>query len=275
MPFSAVFQDLDQLPPFPGIATKMLRALSHDNASIQEVASLVRADAALSSELLRIANSPLFAFQAQVSSIQQAVKMLGFDEIRKMVLAISVKSFLQPAMRLDLLRAIWRHSLACGLICEELSIACSSTEGSDDQAYTAGLLHDIGRMGLCVAHPQEYAALLTGTDQQVLEREREAFGIDHCEAGAWLARKWELPAEVQRVTSTHHQTPAPEGFGLEKLVQAAVLLTGILGFDVIPASEAYSLGQIRAMLPLAAQYRFDPEPRAMKSRITGKLDAFD
>lgn len=276
MSTSDVFRDLNLLPPFPGIATKILRALSHSEASVQEIAELVRADAALSSELLRIANSSLYAFPAQISSIQRAVSLMGFDEVRKFVLAVSVKFFFfHPAMRLDLLRSIWRHSLACALVCEELSIACSSTECRDDQAYTTGLLHDIGRMGLCVVHPQEYAALLAGAEGDMLARERETFGIDHCEAGLWLAEKWELPEEVRRTVATHHQQPAPEGVTLEKIVQLGVLLTGVLGFDVTAPPPGSSLPHIRALLPKPVQYRYDPEQRAMQARIGDKLDALD
>jgi HD-like signal output (HDOD) protein len=277
MPPDDSFRDLQQLPQFPGIATKVLRVLSRDDARVNEIAGLIRADAALASELLRIVNSPLYGLQSRVSSIQQALLFLGFDEIRRFVLAVSMKSFFRAAMRLDLLRGIWRHSLACATICEELSIACSTSEGRDDRAYTTGLLADIGRLGLFVVHPREYSALLTAPDPEIaaLDQERKAFGVDHCEAGAWLAVKWGLPEEVKRVAATHHNPPDTPGFDLEKLVQVGMLLTGILGFDVTVPQRAYTLQEIRALLPHAAQYRFDPDPVTMKARIADKLDAFD
>jgi HD-like signal output (HDOD) protein len=267
---------LEQLPQFPGIATKVLRVLSRDDASVNEIAGLIRADAALASELLRIVNSPLYAMRTHVSSIQQALVVLGFEEVRRFVLAVSMKGYFRATLRLDLLRAIWRHSLACATVCEELSIACSSAELRDDRAYTTGLLADIGRLALFVMQPQEYASLLTDPDPGtgVLERERLAFGIDHCEAGVFLADKWRLPDEVKRVAGSHHETPAAD-FNLEKLVQTGVLLTGVLGFDVAAPPREYTMGEIRALLPHAAQYRFNPDPVTMKARITSKLDAFD
>ncbi|SPE42216.1 putative Metal dependent phosphohydrolase [Candidatus Sulfopaludibacter sp. SbA3] len=271
------FHDLDQLPQFPGIATKVLRVLSRDDTRVAEIAGLIRADAALSSELLRIVNSPLYGMTSRISSIQQALLFLGFDEIRRFVLAVSMKSFFRAAMRLDLLRGIWRHSLACAIVCEELSMACSAQEGRDDRAYTSGLLADIGRLGLFVLHPQEYSELLTSPapDIDMLEQERMLLGVDHCEAGAWLAAKWRLPDEVQRVAATHHNRPDAPGFDLEKMGQVGVLLTGVLGFDVTPPQRVYTLQEIRALLPHAAQYRFDPDPVTMQARIADKLDAFD
>jgi len=277
MPTADPFRDLEQLPQFPGIATKVLRVLSRDDAGVAEIAGLVRADAALSSEMLRIVNSPLYGMKLRVNSIQQALVVLGFDEIRRFVLAVSMRGFLGASMRLDLLRGIWRHSLACAIVCEELSIACSSSEGRDDRAYTTGLLADIGRLALFVVHPEGYSALLTDADPAtaMLERERNAFGLDHCEAGAWLAGKWGLPEEVKRVAATHHNPPDAPEFHLEKLIQVGMLLTGVLGFDVSLPARQYSLQEIRALLPHAAQYRFDPDPVTMKARIAAKLDAFD
>jgi HD-like signal output (HDOD) protein len=277
MPPDDLFRDLQQLPQFPGIATKVMRVLSRDDAGVNEIAGLIRADAALSSDLLRMVNSPLYAVQNPIVSIQQALMFLGFDEIRRFVLTASMKSFFRSAMRLDLFRGIWRHSLACAIVCEELSVACSAAEGRDDRAYTNALLADLGRFGLFVAHPQEYSDLLTAplSAAGILERERQVFGVDHCQAGAWLAKNWGLPEEVRRVAATHHNPPDAPGFDIEKLVQVAVLLTGSLGFDVVAPQETRTLQEIRTMLPHAAQYRFDPDPVSMKARILDKLDAFD
>lgn len=161
-------------------------------------------------------------------------------------------------------------------VCEELSIACSASEGRDDRAYTAALLADIGRLGLFVVHPKEYSALLEAEGSvDIRERERAAFGVDHCEAGTWLATKWDLPDEVKRVAATHHNPPSAEAPILETVVQVGTLLTATLGFDVAPASRVFTMQEIRAMLPHAAQYRFDPDPVTMKARIADKLDAFD
>jgi len=269
------YEELQQLPQFPAIATKVMRVLSNDEARIQEIADLVRVDAALSSELLRIVNSPLYSFSSHISSIQKALMLLGFDAVKRVVLAASMRMYFRSALRLDLLRGIWRHSLACALVSEELSVACSTTQSSDDLAYTAGLLHDIGRLGLFVSQPQEYSDLLVRTGMSLREREFQAFGFDHCEAGGWLASKWGLPPDIQRVAAGHHGHPnAPIG-DLEGMVQVGVLLTDLLSLDVTPPEHTYTLREIRGFLPHSAQYRFDPELDRLKERITDRLNAFD
>jgi HD-like signal output (HDOD) protein len=271
------FQDLQQLPQFPAIATKVLRVLSHDDITAREIADFIRADAALASGLLSLANSSLYHAREHINSLQQALTMLGMDELKRFVVTFSAKSCFQTAMRLDLLRAIWRHSLACALVSEELSVACSPSQSRGDQAYTAGQLHNIGRLGLFVVHPREYADLLTGAvpGTDLLALEQEAFGVNHCEAGRWLAERWGLPEEVRVAAAEHHNPPGAGEFDLQDLVRVAVLLTNTLGFDVTVARQALTMQRIRASLPRVAQYRFDPEPDLMKQRINEKLDAFD
>jgi HD-like signal output (HDOD) protein len=271
------FTDLEELPQFPAIATKLLRVLSHDDASVQEIGGLIRADAALASALLRMVNSALYALPTHVTGIERALVVLGFEELKRLALALSVKSSFQNAMRLDLMRRVWRHSLACAMICEELSVACSPTQSRDDRTYTAGLLHDIGRLGMFAARPRQYAELLAAAEPEagILECERRVLGTDHCQAGAWLAVKWGLSAEIRSVAAGHHDPPVPEAGDVDNLVKVGVLLTESLGFDIRPPSQARTMREIRALLPRTAQFRFDPPADELKDRITARLDAWD
>lgn len=270
------YRALRRLPAFPAIATKLLRVLSHDEVQMREVVELIRADAALSSELLRVVNSAIYGFPGRISSIQNAVTLLGLTTVKTFALTVSMKGFLHTALRLDLLRRLWRHSLACGMICEELSLVCATNSGRDDRAYTAGLLHNIGSLGLFVAHTRTYAEVLEASkSEDLMEHEREAFGIDHCEAGAWLAQSWGLPEDVQHIVNSHHQPLNNGTFDVPDLVKVGVLLTDSLGFDVVPSTHVFTLADVRSFLPHAAQYRFDPDANAMLARITERLDAFD
>lgn len=270
------YRGLRRLPPFPAVATKLLRLLSDDDIAVKQIVELIRADPALVSELMRVVNSPLYGFPARVGSIQSAVTLLGLQTVRGFALTMSMKGFLHTALRLDLLRRIWRHCLACGMLCEELSAACSTTQGGDDRAYTAGLLHNVGRLGLFVAHPRAYAEILSEPGEgSLLERERAVLGLDHCEAGAWLARAWGFPEDLVVVIEGHHEPVRTDVFELADLVRVAVSMTEVLGFDVTPPESARTLAQIRALLPEAAQYRFDPEPEALVARLTDRLNTFD
>jgi HD-like signal output (HDOD) protein len=274
------YRALRRLPPFPAVATKLLRLLADEDVAIKKIVELIKSDAALTAELLRIVNSPIYGFPARISSLQNAITLLGFQTVRSFALTVSMKGFLHTALRIDLLRHIWRHSLACALLCEELSTVCSSNMTRDDQAYTAGLLHNIGSLGLFVAHPRTYSELLADAHgDNLLEKERATLGIDHCEAGGWLARNWGFPDDLRRVVITHHH-PLQENklehkFELAQLVRVAVMMTDCLGFAFVPPTEGHTLADLRGMLPHEAQYRFDPEPEALTARITARLDSFD
>ena len=100
-------------------------------------------------------------------------------------------------------------------------------------------------------------------------------GLDHCEAGRWLAERWALPETVRICAALHHCAPRQTPFELQDLVAVAVLLTEALGFDLAPPIQPCTLAEIRSLLPHSAQYRFDPDLKVLKARIGSKLDAFD
>src|SRR3974390_2416455 len=223
------YRALRRLPPFPSIATKLLHLLEDDNVSVKKIVDLIKADAALTAELLRFVNSHIYGFSTHISSLQTSVAMMGFQTVRSFALTVCMKGFLHTALRIDLLRRIWRHSLACGILCDELSQVCSTNMARDDHAYTSGLLHNIGSLGLFVAHPRTYAELLSGARGDcLLEKERSVLGIDHCEAGGWLARNWGFPDDLRHVVVTHHEAPRQGAFETADLVRVAVLMTDSL-----------------------------------------------
>jgi len=281
MPEPAIrFWALRELPPFPAIATKLLRLFSNEDVELREVVALIRADTAFTSELLRVANSPIFGLRSQVSSIQHAVVLLGFDRLRSFAMTISMKNFLRSAMRIDVLRRVWRHSLATALVAEDLAPLFwkQSDRNSRDRAYTAGLLHDVGRLALLVKYPQEYANLLAVVNENpfdMLETERELFDVDHCEAGAWLAKNWAFPQEIAEVAERHHEAPIKGDSSLLNLVSTAVFITDWMGFDVVPIIPPRSFEEIQARLPEAAQSYVNEDMSSKINEITFKLDSFD
>ena len=274
------FWALRELPPFPAIATKLLRLFASDDVEIRDVVSLIRADAAFSSELLRVANSPIYGLRSQVSSVQHAVVILGFDRLRSFAMTISMKNFLRTAMRIDVLRRVWRHSLACALVAEELAPLFwkNGDRTSRDRAYTAGLLHDVGRLALLVKYPQEYANMLAVVSENpydMLDTERQLFDIDHCEAGDYLAKAWTFPSEIAEASARHHELPVKGEGDLLNLVRSAVLLTDWLGFDVTPPMPVRTITELEVALsePARAWLEADMEPK--RNDITHKLDSFD
>ncbi len=266
---------LGKLPPFRAVACELMRRVRQDEVSMREIAELIRADAALSADVLRLANSPLFGLSRQVRSILHALALLGAERIRGLALTAALEAMFSEAGHAPAMRLCWRHNLACALLAENLAAAAVM---EPDAAYTAGILHDIGRLALLAVRPSAYAALLetaSGEERDPLAMERAAFGVDHCEAGAWLVRSWQFPAEFESIAG-HHHDPAPEDrFDVPELVHVACLTADMVGFQVAGPRVEWDLERIHALLPATARRRFQPERTALREQLALKINSFE
>ncbi|MGH9674220.1 MAG: HDOD domain-containing protein, partial [Bryobacteraceae bacterium] len=198
---------LAQIPPFPPAARKLLTLVSGDTPAIHALTDVLMSDTALGAEVLCRANSALYGHTSSVASLHRAVSLIGFDEIRSMALALSMGSILKPVMKFQSLRQCWRHSVVCALVSEELGSGAACESG---HAYTAGLLHDVGLLGMMAIHSHEYDALLSEEAETALDLcavEKRLFGVDHCETGGWLVRRWDLPEDIAIVCERHRDQP--------------------------------------------------------------------
>src|ERR1700730_9621048 len=257
---------VDDLPPFPLVATRLLEVLSQENVDITGVGRIIAAEPVFASRVLQMANSPLFALQTQVKTISHAIVLLGLDRVKAITVTRALEDFVGPVLKSKSLRACWENSLACALLSEKLARACKM---DTDFAYVSGLLRDIGRLALLVKYPDSYANLLAvsgGHDFDLIATERELFDIDHCEAGAWLMEKMPFPPELSEVVAKHHQAPTGQ-FRMVHLVRIADMLTDALGFAVLPVAHQPTYGEVIQELPEVASLRFTSDPEELKAEI--------
>jgi HD-like signal output (HDOD) protein len=252
---------LARIPAFPPIVLRLLDLLARDDVQIRELVALISSDPAISVQILRVANSPLFGFRAQIDSLQSALVVLGLRRVRSLCMTVATANHMKGVLHIAELSRCWRHMLACALLTEQLARSCSAFE---DRAYTAGLLHDVGRLGLLLAYPHEYADLLRGADANpvdLLDLERRELGMDHCEAGRMLAAHWNLPPDFQIVAACHHDPLRSAGVDLLTLVHLGCRMADSLGFWVVEPRQPWSLEEIRQSLPplLSMRIRIDPE----------------
>jgi putative nucleotidyltransferase with HDIG domain len=263
---------LCKLPSFPPIATRLLQALSKEDVEIRELTLLISSDAAFSAEIMRLANTALFGLEARIDSLTHAVLLLGLSRVRSLAMTVAImKGYLKGVLKSETLRRCWTHSLSCAFLAEEMAPACGVDK---DYAYTAGLLHDIGRLSILVAYPAEYTNLLRVAEDNsfdVLECERQLFDIDHCEAGRWLAGQWKLPAEFGDILGRHHSPLDGTRLGVVGLVHLACRLSDTLGFSVLDARQAPAIEQIAAEMPPAVRERVNLDPEELKARIGGRI----
>ena len=223
---------LKDLPPYRPVARKLMMLTAKEDVPLDEVQKVLRADAAFTADVLRIANSPLIGFRAEIRSVMQAVMLLGLERIKALSTTLALRTFLTTAVPSDALHACWRHNLASAILCDRLGRLLHM---DSDVCYTAGLLHDIGCLALLRALPDRYAEILDmelDDDIELLRREKAIFEIDHCMAGKWILTQWDFPVELVEVVSMHHLKPRPGSPGLLPVVYAGWRMADLLGFSV-------------------------------------------
>ncbi len=266
---------LTEVSAFPAVAVKALQAISRERGQLNELSELIATDAAISGGILRMANSALFNVRIEISSVLQAIHMLGLERVKGVVVTIAMKTYLDGSLEVPALRACWRHSLACAVIAEEFA-KVGMMEG--DIAYTAGLMHDVGRLALIATYPKEYANFLAGAENEpcdTLERERALFGVDHCQAGRLLVSRWSLPKMFLEVTSRHHEAPTAGEPSILSTVRRSCMMADTLGFSVVQSSQTRTYQEILQDLPERERSRITSESSQFSQHIASKINSIE
>jgi HD-like signal output (HDOD) protein len=259
------------LPPFPAIAHRILALASQDNSSAPEVGGLIKLDPSFSAELLRFANSALFGVRREVTSLTQAVALMGMERVKSMATFVALNKMVQSSVRTLALRKVWMHSVVTALIVTE---AARISRLDRDSAYTAGLLHNLGALGLMSAYPDEYSRMLEVSDDfgfDLLTTERDLFEIDHCEAGSLLAKDWSFPEELRMTIETHHEEPEANQLTIGNLVRVAWRFTDALGYAAFSPARAWEIAELQAFLPHTPNSWLCGTLETAKAEIESKL----
>lgn len=262
------------LPPFPAVARKLMVLLAKPNVTIPEVSQLVRSDAVFAAEVLRLANSAMMSLRFEVVSIMHAISVLGMDRLKNLVMTVAMRDFIRGARQIRMLRLAWRHNLAGALMAEALAEACS-LERPD--AYTAGLLHDLGRLALIAAWPAEYEQVLaeaTPGGEDLLSCEARIVGIDHQAAGEVLGREWGLPGSLRELLCLRN-TASTGPFTLIRLAQLCCRLSDRVGFPIGQCGDGWDLDWLQQQLPPAAWARFSPKANGLRESVLIRVNAFE
>lgn len=207
----AYLDRIKHLPPTPALMIELIKLFRQPNADVDKIVGLLRRDPALSIEVLRRCNSSYCALESPVMDIYEAVFRLGFYELyqitvtlfgmRMMSLQKEVAGFPMEHLRV--------HSSISAIAAGALALEAGESEGI---AFTAGLLHDVGKMVLALAENEKYVSLLEDcrrAGSSLSEEERKRFGFNHTEVGARLLRRWGVPVEVVLPVLEHNE-PDPE-----------------------------------------------------------------
>ncbi len=208
--------------------------MDESDQAIDQIAEEIRKDQVITARTLQLANSPMFGTKRTIESLDHALVFLGQDLLLKLIISAAVQSYYdQSAMGYSLCKGgIYHHALGCAQVAETLA---RKTQKADPQkAYTAGLLHDIGKVVLdqyvASVYPLLYREVVE-ENESVIHLEKRLLGIDHTEVGQLLAQQWSFPVSLVHAIRYHHQPDkAGEHTSLARIVYLADLL--LSRFDI-------------------------------------------
>lgn len=220
-----------KLPSFPQVAAKLLEAFRDDTASLEDLSKIVETDPGLSVRLLEIVNSAAYGLGRRITALSEAMAYLGLNEVKKLAIEMTVFDKLfksRESSEFDRL-LFWRHCLSVAVLSSRIAEQTGYPE--PEEAYIAGLLHDVGKIFLDIKGRKNYSEfilqLTTATDQ-VIESERTFIGLGHDDIGAYLCSQWHLPQKLTQVVKYHHQPFG--GIGLAQEDQQLIAIVSLANF---------------------------------------------
>ena len=200
---------LTNVPSMPNLYLEMLDTLQSPTASTQRIADIAAKDPALSAKLLQLSNSSFFGFSRTVSSVAEAVQFLGVGLIQSLALAVPLFSAFDrrkcPGFPLD---QVWDHCVQTGVLARRLITGHLEDAPLAEQAFAAGILHDIGKLILADGMPEEYAAIIAAARshrEPLCQSEQKSLSATHAQIGGYLLALWGLPFPLVEAVAHHHE----------------------------------------------------------------------
>ncbi len=199
---------LDHLPSLPRVYLQLNEELRRAEPSMERIDELIGADMAMTAKILKLVNSAFFCLPCEISRASHAVKLLGLDTLRTLVLTAHVfEQFQSPLLAVEEMQEISDHSLAVSHSARKIARFEQADQHIQDQSFTAGLLHDAGKLILASALGEQYQQVLVHNEKAgvgLYAAEREVLGCSHAEVAAYLFGLWGLPSAIIEAVAWHH-----------------------------------------------------------------------
>ncbi len=197
-----------EIPAIPQVANRVMTAVGDAGTSADDLREIIEIDPSLAARILRVANSSLYGFRREVETLRHAITLLGFRSVESIVMAASLRDVFRNFGLSE--KLLWEHSTLTGVVAGRLA-QYGAIDVEREPAFTAGLLHDIGKVALANTYRKEYALVMARTYNEgvsFVEAERHQFGFDHALLGAHIAETWDLPDALIAAIRHHHDEPA-------------------------------------------------------------------
>lgn len=202
-----VIKGIEDLPPLPDVVRKILGLVDDTDASARDLAQIITSEPSLTAKILKITNSSFYGFRQQVTTISHAVVILGFNEVKNLVLGYSIFSNILGRKEKGNERELnfWRHNIACGVAAKILGEEMGYK--NPEELFVVGLLHDIGKTVFYNYFTDRYQEAIDGSAREhipLFQMEKKLLGLTHADVGYWLALHWNLPVLVRDGIRFHH-----------------------------------------------------------------------
>jgi len=199
----ALIKKTGDLKVLPFVARKVLDTISDDSLSFSDLADIIEKDQTIAARVLKVSNSAMYGLRQEVTSIQQALMILGLKTIRSLVLSLSTRSLYKKFGMTE--QKMWDHSVGTATAARILAVGLGSEVG--DIAFIGGLMHDLGKVVLNNETPELFTEVMMKTYNEgisSIEAEQEIYGYNHAEIGASVSEKWGFPEMIQVIIKDHH-----------------------------------------------------------------------
>ncbi len=222
-----------QLPTLPAVVTKVLNLLSNPSVSAHQIGDVISTDLSLSSKTLKIVNSAFYGFPRRISTITQAVVILGFNTIKSAVFGVAVINAFDKYKKSTMLNYndFWSHSVAVGAASRIL--AKEVKYENMEEAFIGGIIHDIGKLIFSQFAPKEYQDVMIKVQEKdpnysMSDIERDILGFNHSDMGGYLIEKWNFPKKLASVVKYHHRPMMRANGGSDETLNCIVSIANVL-----------------------------------------------
>ncbi|MGB9701242.1 MAG: HDOD domain-containing protein [Candidatus Kapaibacteriota bacterium] len=204
--YQELISKIHDFPTLPTIYSSLLETISNPLSTVQDVANIISKDQASTVKLIKVVNSPLYGIATKVDTVTQAIFYLGFNEVKNIILALSILKLFNDTKSFTYFNIIdlWKHSIAVGIITRILGQKIGVV--NLENYFVAGLLHDIGKLIFYRIIGDDYPKLLSynyNNNLVLYETERKELGITHEIAGELIANQWKLPHSITQAIKSH------------------------------------------------------------------------
>jgi putative nucleotidyltransferase with HDIG domain len=195
-----------KISTLPMIYNRLREAINNPRSSLKEIANIISEDQGLAARLLKLANSPFYGFPAKIEKINQAITLIGTQQLTELALGTTVMRLFKdiPKSLVDM-ESFWHHSIACGVLARIL--ATYRREPNIERFFVSGIMHDIGRLIIYTKKPDtsRESLLHCKKSQELLYKvERKAMRFDHTDVGGALLEQWKIPISIVEMVTYHH-----------------------------------------------------------------------